>query len=321
MPLEVTSTEEKLDPPSPSGRVPKYPDIPDKLIRMSDKILGKGSFGEVRIGTYIGTPVAIKIMHNTHDDVRFSTDFEREVQNLKHLTHPNIVSIVAHDSEIIVMELYDSSLKQIRNSKDMCLVARDCMRAISFMHSHNNDCIRHRDIKPDNILVKYDQDGRMYKASLGDVGLSTLCSNKNTGGTRGFTPFIKNSSDRMYDVVALGVSILDAIFEERVHGGRGTYETIDDYPRPGKFSKSDNNTMYFAHQLLPEYYKPMSEMLVLAYMPGNNEDEKTSVLLKLQKEWEELYEVEMDKYYLESEKKKIPENENLFKRMMRKMGK
>lgn len=286
-------------------------DIPGKLLTQSDKVLGSGGFGEVRVGFYIGTPVAIKILHNT-SDIRSKIEFDREVQNLKDLTHPNIVSIVAHDSRRIVMELYDSSLKQLKNSKEMCLVARDCMRAISFMHLHNKECMRHRDIKPDNILVNLDQNGNIYKASLGDVGLSTLCTNRNIGGTRGFTPFVKNSSDRMYDVVALGVSILDSIFEEHVHGGMDNYETIEDYPRPGKFPYSRNNTMYYASNLLPVYLKPMSEMLVLSYMPGNSEDEKTTIVLNIQEQWETLYDIERMK-------KKV--SANPIKRLIRKIRK
>lgn len=61
---------------------------PNNLIE--GKILGRGSFGEVRIGRYIGTPVAVKILHKS-DTESFKT-FLREVETLMHLTHPNIES-------------------------------------------------------------------------------------------------------------------------------------------------------------------------------------------------------------------------------------
>lgn len=254
------------------------------------EILGRGSFGEVRMGTYIGTPVAVKILHKS--DTKSFKLFLREVDTLKNLTHPNIVSIITYDTKRIVSELYDSSLKRIKNKNEMCLVARDCMRAISFMHSHDNSCMRHRDIKPDNILIKYDKSGSIYKAALGDFGLATACSSKNEGGTRGFTPFIKNSSDRMYDIFALGVSILDAIFEESVHGAKETFEKVSDYPPPGTSPRSRNNTMYYANQLLPEYRTTMSKMLVLVYMPGNSEEEKAEIVEKILVEWDVLYKLQ-----------------------------
>ena len=252
-------------------------------------IMGRGGFGEVRRGVYIGTPVAIKSLHADDDSSKKS--FLKEVRTLKGLVHPNIVSIIAYDTDRIVLELYDSSLRSISNKEEMSLVARDCMRAIYFMHNHNNSCIRHRDIKPDNILVKYDRDGRIYKAALGDFGLATTCHSKNKGGTRGFMPQILNSSDRMHDIVALAISILDAIFEEKVHGAEGVFQDLKDYPQPGNSPDSRNNTMYYAKQLLELYQIPMFKMLVLVYMPGKTEDNKTQISKDILKDWETIYDI------------------------------
>lgn len=260
--------------------------IPPKHL-IEGAFLGSGGFGDVRLGRYIGTPVAVKTLYDS--DAENNILFFREVEVLKRLTHPNIVSIITYDSKRIVLELYDSSLRNIKNKEEMCLVARDCMRAISFMHSHENFCMRHRDIKPDNILIKYDKSGAIHRAALGDFGLATTCASKNVGGTRGFMPLIKQSSDRMHDIFALAVSILDAIFKESVHGAKGRYETIKDYPPPGNSPQSRNNTMYYANQLLPQYQVVMSKMLVLVYMPGDTEEEKTEIVKKILEEWEFLY--------------------------------
>lgn len=262
------------------------------------QLLGKGGFGEVYRGLYINTPVAIKTLIDTSSNGAFS----KEIQILKRLTHPNIVTIIAYDSFHMILELYDSSLKSIKNKEEMSLVARDCMRAISFMHSHNNMCMRHRDIKPENILINYDKSGKIYKASLGDLGLATSCLSKNHGGTRGFTPFIKNGSDRMHDIFALAVSILDAIFDEPVHGAKDSYDNIHDYPKSGNKPTSENNTMYYARQLLPEYFRVISEMLILVHVPGDNENDKKQIVDSILKDWTILY----DSNHMSEKIKKSP---------------
>ena len=70
------------------------------------KQLGQGNFGEVWLGTYDGTPVAIKklfpfelekiasSLHSGEEGITFEKYFEREVDALVKLRHPFIVQLI-----------------------------------------------------------------------------------------------------------------------------------------------------------------------------------------------------------------------------------
>eukprot|EP01101_Sappina_pedata_P000389 TRINITY_DN1041_c0_g1_i1.p1 TRINITY_DN1041_c0_g1~~TRINITY_DN1041_c0_g1_i1.p1 ORF type:complete len:670 (+),score=197.05 TRINITY_DN1041_c0_g1_i1:49-2010(+) len=147
------------------------------------KEIGKGQFGSVFKGDYIGSPVAIKQVFeisssNTAEEDNHLKYLVREIDSLKTLRHPNIVQLIGvsvlNRKVFLVTELIESvdggDLSFLLRSKiELSWVARtimaiDVARATSYMHSKQ---IIHRDLKSENLLVE--KSGRI---KLCDFGLA-----------------------------------------------------------------------------------------------------------------------------------------------------
>ncbi len=143
--------------------------------------LGHGGMGTVYLGRCPdGHPVAIKVL-SKGEGVDLSSRrlrFQREIQILKSLTHPNIVSVTDHGStpwvDYYVMEYVDGvSLREFLDglrtplNPDKCVpILRDITRALECLHQAG---IVHRDLKPENILL-----GKNGDLKVTDFGISSL---------------------------------------------------------------------------------------------------------------------------------------------------
>jgi tRNA A-37 threonylcarbamoyl transferase component Bud32 len=109
--------------------------------------------------------VAIKILHKHLADYQEARDrFEREAQAVAKLRHENIVEIfdyAAHDADCyIVTEFIDGqTLKQLITDRPIAfpeigaMIILQACRALSHAHAAG---ILHRDVKPENIMVRSD---------------------------------------------------------------------------------------------------------------------------------------------------------------------
>lgn len=200
--------------------------------------LGEGSFGVVRKQLYATLPVAVKKLKSSSKEA--FEELKREQEFLLTLRHPNIINIIAYDNTRIVMELAEGNASNHFFPSDIYLIGRDCMRALTFMHFHD-ECIMHGDIKPENIVFygTYNEDGKrqVQRALLADVGLARSCNHGKTGffGTRGFMPLLKRgeSPNSLHDIFALAVSLM-SMFNLRdlsgnfVYGIGNVYDTYYD---------------------------------------------------------------------------------------------
>lgn len=145
--------------------------------------LGAGGMGFVYRATrlLIGDEVAIKILHSGVTDPKAGDRFQREARAAARLKHPNVVTI--HDFGItddgmqyLVMELVEGeSLRHIIQQQGVIVpsiaveITRQVCDALDDAHQHN---VIHRDIKPDNIVVKATVNGLRVKVL--DFGIAKL---------------------------------------------------------------------------------------------------------------------------------------------------
>jgi eukaryotic-like serine/threonine-protein kinase len=165
--------------------------------------LGVGGFGEVYLAKNSKTRelVAIKIMlPETNADDYKRESFLREVENMKALNHPNIVQLKNYGPSeqgfYFVMEYCDQGtvidfmnqkggVLSIKEAVPICL---EILSALEYAHQATIPYVKlagggftsakglvHRDVKPNNILLKTVNGQRVAK--LGDFGLSKSFEN------------------------------------------------------------------------------------------------------------------------------------------------
>ncbi len=145
--------------------------------------LGTGGMGSVYCATrlMIGDEVAIKILHSGQTDPRAGERFQREARAAARLKHPNVVAI--HDFgtteeglQYLVMELVEGeSLRRLIKQQRVIAPAtaveiiRQVCEALDDAHQHK---VIHRDIKPDNIIVRSTTNG--WRVKVLDFGIAKL---------------------------------------------------------------------------------------------------------------------------------------------------
>jgi Tol biopolymer transport system component len=129
-----------------------------------EKLLGAGGMGEVYLARELklGRLVALKVLplHFVVDADRL-TRFQREARALSSLNHPNLVTIFevgeAHGLHFIAMELVEgkalSALRGKLSLKELLSIVAQVAEALAAAHQSG---IIHRDVKPDNVMVRAD---------------------------------------------------------------------------------------------------------------------------------------------------------------------
>lgn len=159
-----------------------------------DGVISEGGMGAIYRATDINLmrPVAIKVMHsNLAADPSFQDRFLQEARATARLDHPSIVRVYHFGREAgllyIVMELIDglslgayirqlARLNQVVRLEETLALIAQAADALGYAHRQG---IIHRDVKPDNILVKrLDRPERPgdppLRAMLTDFGLAKL---------------------------------------------------------------------------------------------------------------------------------------------------
>ncbi|HKR22382.1 MAG TPA: serine/threonine-protein kinase, partial [Pyrinomonadaceae bacterium] len=155
-----------------------------------EKLLGAGGMGEVYLArdTKLDRMVALKILpwHFVADADRLSR-FQREARALSSLNHPNLVTIYevgeANGLHFIAMELVEgntlSSLRDKLSVKELLSIVAQVAEALGAAHQAG---IIHRDIKPDNVMVRPDGYAKVL-----DFGLVKLAEVEPVSGAPGNT--------------------------------------------------------------------------------------------------------------------------------------
>ena len=123
--------------------------------------IGVGSSCTVYKGTYRHTNVAIKVLRNNSQSVQ--KEFEREVEVMAKLRHPNLVLFMGASFQkglcIVTEFCYGDTLFSLLHEKHNVLIslkqqvkmAKDTAQGMAFLHSSN---LIHRDLKSLNLLLE-----------------------------------------------------------------------------------------------------------------------------------------------------------------------
>ncbi|KAG2485603.1 hypothetical protein HYH03_015666 [Edaphochlamys debaryana] len=154
---------------------------------LTGRVLGKGSYGRVHEGVYLGQRVAVKqFAHGTVAEAPLPESVMRscvqELEILARCDHPNVVRLLAAcvtgPRPVIVMELCDVSLAQLLyNRSDGALlpmplvlhIAAEVAKGLEYLHP----TIVHRDLKPANVLIN-NITSPLPEVKLADFGLSRI---------------------------------------------------------------------------------------------------------------------------------------------------
>lgn len=220
---------------------------------VSDQILGRGSYGTVYAGQWVGTKVAIKKLHDIYFEMTASPEgraavlriFARELSLLFQLRHPNIVQFfgvykASRDGTLditfdtyIVQELMRCSLDQrnrtpprfnLRNVIDLTLGITSALR---YLHERPYPII-HRDLAPKNVLLA---DSGTPKVA--DLGVAKMAASNSAGaassrytrvpGTELYMPpetrLEGSSYSTLMDVFSLGVILLELCIGRETSAG------------------------------------------------------------------------------------------------------
>eukprot|EP00443_Scrippsiella_acuminata_P130619 CAMPEP_0115679034 /NCGR_PEP_ID=MMETSP0272-20121206/56073_1 /TAXON_ID=71861 /ORGANISM="Scrippsiella trochoidea, Strain CCMP3099" /LENGTH=582 /DNA_ID=CAMNT_0003118251 /DNA_START=65 /DNA_END=1811 /DNA_ORIENTATION=- len=169
----------------------------EDLVLQPHCILGSGGFGIVVAGTFVGSPVAVKIARHRGAKNGLAA-LANEIRVLRHVRHPNLALFhgVCFDTSkgllVLVLErIQGQSLTSFvdRGAREgtteeptTCQLLLGICRALMYLHSRE-PCIIHGDLKPGNIMVERFAD--YPRAKLLDFGLSRLLTRraKPLGGT------------------------------------------------------------------------------------------------------------------------------------------
>src|SRR5215831_17900799 len=148
--------------------------------------LGSGGMGTVFLAEQIGVgdrPVALKLLQRKLlDDPEFLARFHVEASSTGRIRHPNVVTIYESGQEedgtpYIAMEyLEGETLRQrlqARGAMSPAAVAEILQQAGRGLNAAHKLGILHRDLKPDNIFLARDDEGKLL-VKVVDFGIAKL---------------------------------------------------------------------------------------------------------------------------------------------------
>lgn len=192
------------------------------------KKLGSGGMSDVylAIDKVLNREVSIKILRGelANDPISIAR-FQREANAAARLSHPNIVEVYdvgeENNNHYIVMEyVRGKTLKQLIYNRGSCCkeeavdIMKQLVSAIKYSHEHN---VIHRDIKPQNVLVKDDGTVKMvdFGIALAQNSAQLTHGDKIMGSVHYLAPEVAKGEQatNQSDIYALGI-----VFYELLRG-------------------------------------------------------------------------------------------------------
>lgn len=212
-----------------------------------EKLLGAGGMGEVYLArdAKLKRPVALKILPwHFVADVERSTRFRVEARALSTLNHPNLITVYevgeAEGLHFIATEFVEGqtlgTLRQQLSLRELLAIVAQVAEALSAAHQAG---IVHRDIKPDNVMVR--PDGYVKVLDFGLVKLTQGTSVKTSqempktqlGVAMGTLAYMSpeqaagESIDHRTDIWSLGVVLYELATGKKPFTGETRQETVN----------------------------------------------------------------------------------------------
>jgi serine/threonine-protein kinase len=196
-----------------------------------EELIGAGGMGAVYRATrlLIGDQVAIKILHAELVPDHEAERFRREAQAAARLKHPNAVSVydfgVAADGMVyLVMELIEGeSLRHLiktRGALEPAIAVEIARQICAALEEAHGQSVVHRDVKPDNVIVRETPRGLRVKvldfgvAKLRDLPVTTLTQTGSVVGTPHYMSpeqCLGEELDHRSDIYSLGIVLYEML--------------------------------------------------------------------------------------------------------------
>jgi len=162
-----------------------------ETLDLTDRELGRGSYGAVRVAVYRGKECVVKEIYphiqasHVQKSRKAQNAFLDEINTLSTLRHPCIVQFLGvyyldgAPLPLLVMEKMHHSLhKFVMDTPDcsphiIASILRDVACGLAYLHARN---VIHRDLKADNILLTVNNN-----AKIGDLGVAKVMANLSEG--------------------------------------------------------------------------------------------------------------------------------------------
>ena len=148
-------------------------------VELTEEVLGRGGWGEVRVAKFRGLRVAAKYLYDIILSDYNQRQFVREMTIAAKLRHPHLLLFIGATWEgqaIILTELMPTSLRREleRLNNELPLVhiisiSRDVGHALCYLHQWQPHPIIHRDISSANVLLEPLSNG-YCRAKVSDYG-------------------------------------------------------------------------------------------------------------------------------------------------------
>ena len=191
-------------------------------IIMTEVVLGKGGWGEVKVAGFRGLKVAAKCLYEVIISPYNIGTFSREMNIASKIRHPNLLQFIGATTEgnpMILTELMPTSLRKELETGGLAYhailnIGLDVACALNYLHLFKPHPILHRDVSSANVLLQ--PMGGTWRAKVSDYGtvsLQPLARTSNPGNpvySAPESPYPNQHSPAM-DVFSYGVLLIEMV--------------------------------------------------------------------------------------------------------------
>ena len=192
-------------------------------IIMTEVVLGKGGWGEVKVAGFRGLKVAAKCLYEVIISPYNIGTFSREMNIASKIRHPNLLQFIGATTEgnpMILTELMPTSLRKELETGGLAYpailsISLDVACALNYLHLFKPHPILHRDVSSANVLLQI-QGSSGWRAKVSDYGtvsLQPLARTSNPGNpvySAPESPYPNQHSPAM-DVFSYGVLLIEMV--------------------------------------------------------------------------------------------------------------